>query len=94
MASLPDLLDNNNKVDRIDRKKKCRPSAMSSILDHVPVIAPPLRQESNFVNPENRKGETIAVITVFMALVLIFVGLRIYAKIRSSGRLARDDCIP
>lgn len=66
---------------------------MSIPLDHVPAMAPPPGQKSNFVDPENRNEVMIIVITISMALFLIFVGLRIYARLRSSGRLVWDDCI-
>lgn len=54
-------------------------------------MAPPPGQKSNFVDPENRNEVTIIVITISMTLLLIFVGLRIYARLRSSGRLVWDD---
>ena len=59
-----------------------------------PAADPPPGQVSNLRNPPSSGDYWIGAITVLMAIMLVFVGLRFYVK-RSIKRAATlDDCKP
>ena len=60
--------------------------------NEIPSIAPPLGVVPNFINPEDISYRVFAVAGVCLPLLLIFVGLRIYAKVRILGSRTLDDC--
>jgi hypothetical protein len=60
-------------------------------LANTPLFPPPPGVVSNFVNPENRGGILIAVSAVCLALLLIFVPLRLYTRIRITQSFGLDD---
>ncbi|KAF2013464.1 hypothetical protein BU24DRAFT_314463, partial [Aaosphaeria arxii CBS 175.79] len=46
----------------------------------MPAMAPPAGQTANLENPPNHNGAVVAVYTVCITIVTIFVALRVYAK--------------
>ena len=62
-------------------------------LSHVPLNNPPSGLQSNFVNPRNEKGSAIGVMSVFMTIMVVFVIMRMYTKLRISRCPGWDDCM-
>ena len=46
----------------------------------VGTLPPPPGQTANFVNPENHDAETIALHSVCLVLITLFVGMRVYVR--------------
>lgn len=63
-------------------------------LSHIPLGPPPPGLKSNFVNPKNQKGVAEAVMCIFMVIMILFVTVRMYAKLRISRAPGWDDCEP
>lgn len=55
-------------------------------------MGPPPGVSPNFVDPKNRTDIYIAVYAIFTSLVLLFVSLRLYAKICIIRSIGWDDC--
>jgi hypothetical protein len=60
-------------------------------LAKIPVLPPPLGVMPNFVNPENRASILIIISTIFLALLLPFVVLRLYTRIWITRTFGLDD---
>lgn len=66
--------------------------SMNDILAHVPLVIPPPGTISNFINPASRATLLIVPNTVSLALMLLFVSLRIYSKVRHHRSFDGSDC--
>ncbi|KUI66481.1 hypothetical protein VM1G_02343 [Cytospora mali] len=62
-------------------------------LSQIPVMAPPPGVVSNFVNPVSLAPMCLAVITVTLSLMILFVALRFYARLRMSHAMGADDIL-
>ena len=51
-------------------------------LRHVPWLPPPPGRLSNFQYPESRASAFIIVLSIFLAVVIVFVVLRLYVRLR------------
>ena len=60
----------------------------------VPAASPPPGIKPNFTNPHSDGPILIALGAVFLALALLFVAARIYAKSRVLKKWSQDDCRP
>ena len=61
------------------------------ILSEIPALAPPPGIEPNFVNPPS-KGQTLIIFgSLILGLMLLFVGMRIYAKRCIIRQFSWDD---
>lgn len=60
-------------------------------LANIPLLPPPLGVMPNFVNPENRASILIIISTIFLALLLPFVVLRLYTRIWITRTFDLDD---
>jgi hypothetical protein len=60
-------------------------------LANTPLFRSPPGVVSNFVSPENRGDILIAVSAVCLALLLVFVPLRLYTRIRITRTFGLDD---
>lgn len=67
-------------------------SSMNDYLANVPVVIPPPGTISNFNNPASRATLVIVPNTVSLALMLLFVSLRIYSKVRHHRSFDGSDC--
>lgn len=61
-------------------------------LSEIPAGKPPAGVEPNFVDPNSLANAIITVNAVFLALMLIFITLRIYTKAMLLHALWWDDC--
>lgn len=61
-------------------------------LDQIPAYPPPPGVTSNFKNPVSLAKTLVVVNVVFLSLMTIFVGLRIYTKHCIARKLGWDDC--
>ena len=70
------------------------PSGMAGISDigDMPLAPPPKGIVPNLVNPESRDNQVYIISGVFMGLMLVFLALRIYAKIGIQKARGWDDC--
>ena len=59
---------------------------------NTPVVAPPSGAVSNFSDPKTQSTNLITLNTVFLSLMLIVVGLRLYSRAFLSHALGWDDC--
>ncbi|KAI1364852.1 hypothetical protein F5Y08DRAFT_197589 [Xylaria arbuscula] len=62
-----------------------------SRLDQIPALPPPAGVESNFNNPETREELARIVVGLTYGLMLVFLALRIYARIIITNSLGVDD---
>ncbi|KAF2962958.1 hypothetical protein GQX73_g10617 [Xylaria multiplex] len=62
-----------------------------SLLERIPALPPPPGVESNFHDPETREGLARIVVGLTYGLMLVFLALRIYARIGLTGSLHVDD---
>ncbi|KUJ19298.1 uncharacterized protein LY89DRAFT_780274 [Mollisia scopiformis] len=60
-------------------------------LDTTPVRPPPPGQTSNFINPVSRSYQLVAVIAVTFALVVLFIGFRLYFRLKVTKSFGADD---
>ncbi|KAJ8120457.1 hypothetical protein ONZ43_g2838 [Nemania bipapillata] len=63
-----------------------------SLLDTIPALPPPAGVQSNFDNPETREDLAKIVVGLTYGLMLVFLALRIYTRIRITNSLGVDDC--
>lgn len=63
-------------------------------LDTTPAVQPPPGETSNFVDPVSRCDQIIILIAMASALVVLFVLLRIYTRLRVTHAFGADDCKP
>lgn len=56
-----------------------------------PALNPPPGVTSNFINPETRANEFVITVSIALAVVLVFVSLRLYAKIWVTHSAGWDD---
>ena len=64
---------------------------MAELWPKLPLMEPPLGVTPNFANPQNRT-KIFVVYAVFTSLVVLFVSLRLYAKIWITRLIGWDDC--
>ncbi|KAI0544893.1 hypothetical protein F4679DRAFT_589002 [Xylaria curta] len=62
-----------------------------SLLEQIPALPPPPGVQSNFDNPETREGPARIVVGLTYGLMLIFLALRIYTRVRITNSLGIDD---
>lgn len=60
-------------------------------LAKIPLLPPPPGVTPNFVNPESRCSVLIIVSTICLALLLLFVTLRLYSRIWIARAFGLDD---
>lgn len=63
-----------------------------SFLSHIPALAPPPGETSNFVNPECQRVPLVVLNSVFVGLMIIFVSVRLYTKGFVTRSLGWEDC--
>ena len=70
------------------------PPGMAGISDigEMPLAPPPKGIVPNLINPESRDNQVYIISGVFMGLMLVFLALRIYAKIGIQKARGWDDC--
>lgn len=61
------------------------------ILDNVPVMQPPDDQESNFIDPPNQNGMSIAIMTICIAFVVLCLAVRVYARLILLKRIETQE---
>jgi hypothetical protein len=64
---------------------------MAELWSNIPAMPPPPGVTPNFVDPRNRTNVYIVVYTTFTSLVVLFVSLRLYAKIWITRSIGWDD---
>lgn len=57
----------------------------------VAILTPPLGITQNFINPKSQASECIVVCSIALALAIVFVALRSYAKIGVLRTAGWDD---
>lgn len=57
-----------------------------------PALTPPTGVIPNFIDPPTRAPATRVVVCVTLALMLGFVSLRIYTRLRVTRTFGADDC--
>ncbi|KAI1419573.1 hypothetical protein F5Y12DRAFT_231815 [Xylaria sp. FL1777] len=62
-----------------------------SLLEHIPALPPPPGVQSDFDHPKTREEEAKIVVGLTYALMLLFLTLRIYTRIRVTNSLGVDD---
>ncbi|TGJ77551.1 hypothetical protein E0Z10_g10720 [Xylaria hypoxylon] len=62
-----------------------------SLLAQIPALPPPSGVKSNFDNPESREQLAKIVVGLTYGLMLVFLALRIYARIKITRSLGVDD---
>ena len=62
------------------------------VLAQTPAITPPPGIVSNFEHPPTNVQLFYVVASLLLALSIIFLGSRVYQKLRIIGRLSADDC--
>ncbi|KAI0479748.1 hypothetical protein F4859DRAFT_448704 [Xylaria cf. heliscus] len=62
-----------------------------SLLEQIPALPPPQGVQSNFDHPETREGLAKIVVGLTYGLMLIFLALRIYTRVRVTNSLGSDD---
>ncbi|TRX88040.1 hypothetical protein FHL15_011042 [Xylaria flabelliformis] len=62
-----------------------------SLLEQIPALPPPPGVQSNFDNPQTREGPARIVVGLTYGLMLIFLALRIYTRVRITNSLGIDD---
>lgn len=58
----------------------------------IPAMTPPDGVTSNFVDPESRASATRIVICIALALMSLFLVLRVYSRLKTRGTFEVDDC--
>lgn len=61
-------------------------------LSKIPALSPPPGIVSNFVNPVNRANITIIPCAGIVAVMILFVFLRMYTKMYITHSIGWDDC--
>lgn len=61
-------------------------------LADVPAALPPPGVRPNYVNPHSEAPLLIIMGSIFVAIMLLFVSVRIYTKIKVVGKSSPDDC--
>lgn len=61
-------------------------------LSNIPALSPPAGIMSNFIDPANRANITIIPCAGIVAVMILFVFLRMYTKIYITGSTGWDDC--
>ena len=59
---------------------------------NTPMVAPPPGAVSNFSDPKTQSTNLIILNTVFLPLMLIVVGIRLYSRAFLSHAVGWDDC--
>lgn len=62
-------------------------------LADVPAAPPPPGVIPNYVNPYSEGSVLIIVGSIFVAIMLLFVSVRIYTKVKIVGKSSPDDCM-
>ncbi|KAI0102812.1 hypothetical protein GGR51DRAFT_526284 [Nemania sp. FL0031] len=62
-----------------------------SALSQIPALPPPLGVQSDFDNPETREGLAKIVVGLTYGLMLVFLLMRIYTRIKVTNSLGVDD---
>lgn len=62
------------------------------ILVRQEAIPPPLGRQPNFDNPSNVGPPLLGVGALFIAIMLLFVAIRIYVKMKIVRKYSPDDC--
>ncbi|KAI1150710.1 hypothetical protein F4825DRAFT_452225 [Nemania diffusa] len=62
-----------------------------SLLDQIPALPPPPGVQSNFDSPETREDLAKIVVGLTYGLMLVFLAMRIYTRIRITNSLGVDD---
>lgn len=65
---------------------------MDAMIANTPVEKPPPGQQPNFIDPENLSAVFISLVSIANLLALVFVVLRIYARVRLRTLPTADDC--
>lgn len=68
------------------------PHTMNSTADIVAAWPPPPGVIPNFTNPDSIAYQLIIVAAICPAVALVFLGLRLYTKLRILKQLLLDDC--
>jgi hypothetical protein len=63
-----------------------------SALAQVPAMQPPVGTTSNFIDPPSRNAAIIALNSVFLALMVPMVSIRLYVKAHVLHKIWWDDC--
>lgn len=64
---------------------------LEEYLNTTPALAPPDGEVSNFINPETLRAQRIAATSVCVAISMILIALRIYARILIK-KVNYEDC--
>lgn len=67
-------------------------SSISSNFRDEPFSPPPAGQHSDFTHPQSRAPELYITACVCLPLILVFAGLRFYAKVIIKKKKTWDDC--
>lgn len=62
------------------------------LLEQIPALPPPAGVQSDFDSSETRDDLARIVVSLTYALMLIFLALRIYTRVRITNSLGVDDC--
>ncbi|KAJ2985612.1 hypothetical protein NUW58_g5436 [Xylaria curta] len=62
-----------------------------SLLEQIPALPPPAGAQSNFESPETREDLAKVVVGLTYSLMLVFLALRIYTRVRITNSLGADD---
>ena len=62
-------------------------------LADIPAAPPPPGVIPNYVNPYSEGPVLIIVGSIFVAIMLLFVSVRIYTKVKIVGKSSPDDCM-
>jgi len=62
------------------------------VLDRIPLQPPPPGVVSNFEHPVSRAAEVQITTYVFLPLMVIFVLLRLYTRLKITPKFGADDC--
>lgn len=58
----------------------------------MPALPPPAGQISDFVNPDYNGASFVAVTSVFLALAVISLTIRVWTRVFIVGNFGTDDC--
>lgn len=62
--------------------------------DNTPISRPPPGKHTNLINPPSQAWQARVSIYTTLPLVLLFVLLRVYARLRLPHGIKADDCTP
>ncbi len=65
---------------------------MGSSFENVPALAPPVGLTSHLDQPEPNNEVPLVACFLSLALVLVFVALRLYSRISITRSIGCDDC--